>query len=402
MGLNFISFLTMTKQTHILAHSAVFENQKVISPAFITIENGKITKISESIPKNLPAGTLEYSNATLFPGLTNAHCHLELTSLGPLKQDPFFDWVKVLLHKKKLMTRKDFQLGIQKGINLLKTSGVTTIIDHISPDTPLSSYSGTDISIILIGEILGIPEQQAKEAWENFKQQQTKLNLYPSPHALYSVNHKILLQVLKTTSPLSFHFSESPHEMDYFMEKGPIYDRVKSVDPNGFHNAASPIAYLKENQIPLKNSLLIHANHIHENDIPFLKSIKNIAIVHCPGSFHFFRHKNFPLDLYLTNNIPVALGTDSIASNSDLNLLLEIQTFLKDFPKIELLDLMPMITTNALKVFGVQNRGCIQEGHEAFIMGFENPKQIPPLSLLKTKTKCDIVLTPSDFSTQFS
>ena len=95
--------------TFILKVKAAFiKNKELLSPAYIAIENGIIQKISST-----PLGTniLDHSDKILLPGLTNAHCHLELTALGPLPKAPFTEWLRSLLRARKTKSENEIQKG---------------------------------------------------------------------------------------------------------------------------------------------------------------------------------------------------------------------------------------------------------------------------------------------------
>ena len=50
-----------------------------------------------------------------------------------------------------------------------------------------------------------------------------------------------------------------------------------------------------------------------------------MSVVYCPRTHSYFEHERYPLAAMLTAGVRVAIGTDSRASNPDLNLLAELR-----------------------------------------------------------------------------
>jgi len=87
--------------TTLIASAAIVGNREIISPATIQIENGTIVNISNQKPKTTNHKIIRLENTVLLPGFTNAHCHLELTGIGPIKDKDFVPWIKTLISQKK-------------------------------------------------------------------------------------------------------------------------------------------------------------------------------------------------------------------------------------------------------------------------------------------------------------
>lgn len=359
------------------AKAAFIKNKELISPVYLVIENGVIQKISRT-----PVGANDHSplqdlkNQILLPGLTNAHCHLELTAIGPLPKAPFTEWLGSLLRARKQKTDLEIQNGITTGIKQLIRSGVTTILDHISHWTSLEAYQNAKIRVIGFGEIMGANFENAKTSLEIIASPRVPTffnTFYPSPHAIYSVHPDILKDILKNKShPFSIHMAESEEEKKYFENfSGPIADFIKNQKNIKFHDTKSGFEFYQKYCSNLNQTLFIHGNDFSDSELDKISKLSQKCIVHCPGSFDFFHHKYFPFEKIRKRKIPIALGTDSLASNTGLNMLTEIQYFLKNRPDLPFEDLLPMATTNALEAIDVKNIGKIEEGYQADLIGFD-------------------------------
>jgi cytosine/adenosine deaminase-related metal-dependent hydrolase len=72
------------------------------------------------------------------------------------------------------------------------------------------------------------------------------------------------------------------------------------------------------------------------------------------------------IDELLKSDINICLGTDSLASNDQLDILAEIKTIQKNFPKIELPTLLQWATINGAKALGIANLfGSFEKGKSA-------------------------------------
>lgn len=381
----------------LIAASAILEDGSIISPAVIRIAAGKITDVSSELPPAKSQHTLDLGSTTLFPGFINAHAHLDLTGLGSLAHAPFATWVTELVQKKSAQSDSDVATGIKNGAQALLRSGVTTVFDHVSAGTPLQAFAGLPLSVVAFGEVGGRSATKASRSYTDFMlaKKHAPIPFHITPHALYSVALDILQDVLEDEpGPFSIHLNESLEEKLYFESRqGDLAEFIANITDTDlpFHN--SGIQALQECAPNLENSLLVHCNYLNDLDLAALATWQNCCVVHCPGSFAFFGHEKFPLQKLRAAGVNIALGTDSLASNTSLNYLDEIRLFLKMFPKINFTELLPMITTNAAKAIGLKHVGKIAVGCTADFIGFKADNKMDPLEFLLTREKPNFIMT---------
>jgi len=70
------------------------------------------------------------------------------------------------------------------------------------------------------------------------------------------------------------------------------------------------------------------------------------SVVYCPRSHDFFGHENHPVRQLLDLGINVALGTDSLASNSSLSLIDEMRFLFKKTEGHQIRGDIPRATVN--------------------------------------------------------
>src|SRR6185503_18569808 len=103
------------------------------------------------------------------------------------------------------------------------------------------------------------------------------------------------------------------------------------------------------------------------------------AVVHCPGSHDYFRHKPFPYRQMKKRHIPVCLGTDSLASNRSLSLFREMRLFQKNNPQVPAQEILSLATVKAAQALGMGDRlGQIKPGFLADIIGIPLPRKLSP------------------------
>lgn len=376
-----------------VAHRAIVENKTLLSPAVIDVENGAIVKISQSVPSQNWGEIIDLKDMIIFPGFVNAHCHLELTALNTVAESHFVPWIKKIVSFTPKMSTSQIQAGIQNGISRLLSSGVTTIFDHVSPHTPMSYFQNSAADIVSFGEVLGIHLDKASESYSQTQRiKKNHPNFYITPHAIHSVNPQILKSVFsEEIGPFSIHIAESEEEKNYFEKNsGELADFITTLAPGISHEEKSGISWMAQNIPQNILALWVHGNFFNDSDLNWLQKQKNPCIVHCPKSWEHFQHGIFPKNEIEKHGIKIALGTDSLASNTDLNILIEAQRYLEKFPETSFEDIFKMLTVNAAQAIGLNDIGEIKEGHKAHFTGFKS-SETEPLVLIKTKKSVDFL-----------
>lgn len=379
----------------IFARRAVLPDATILFPACLTIAKGRIVAVTtEFPPPSLEAGDVDFGDALVFPGFVNAHCHLELTALGTLPRAPFVNWVRELMRAKLDLSAQALAAGIRDGAEKLFRSGATTIIDHVSQTTGISCYDNLPTRLVAIGEVIGLALERAQASREAFMAMNAvaTLPLFVSPHAPYSVHPEIIADLVAQPTPLSIHVAESAAEDEWFrFGTGPFAAFLSAFDAGVKPSPASPLATCF-GVLPPSGALLVHGNYFTESDFEILAQAQNSCVVHCPGSHSFFGHGAFPYEALRRHGIPVALGTDSLASNDTLDMMREIRLFLVEHPSVTFTEFLPLLTTNAATVVGLNDVGKIQVGSRADLIAFRDTRDADPLQILSQRMSPDIVL----------
>lgn len=344
----------------------------------LIIENGNILEVSSQISKVSTECTLDLSDHLLMPGFVNAHSHLCLTALAN-KLSPsntFAGWIGDLIPLNSAMNDEERMEGIRKGAKEMKTSGVTGLADYVADPALLGAIGDLGFRSVLFLEVIGFQDNRAEgfaqEVEAIFKSHGTTWTLGIAPHAPYSVSEKLFRQLSQLSKKyrclLSTHLAETDEEIE-FIEKGegPLVNLLK--DRQAFEKswqapAQSPVRYLKS-LMTLNEVVAVHCNFI-DDDTDAVR-----AAVFCPKSTHWFgRSHILPVRKMLDSGIPVALGTDSMASNDSLNFLEEIRMADKLLPEVSRKEILRMATRLGAEILRFPC-GKIEPGQKGDLIGFQ-------------------------------
>ncbi|MEW5915596.1 MAG: amidohydrolase family protein [Gemmatimonadota bacterium] len=279
--------------------------------------------------------TIDLGEAYLLPGLVNAHTHLELTVMrGYLEAASFRDWLWRLTQA-RVQVLDDATLGASARLGIAEglLAGITTYADTSSTPAAMHAMLQMGVRGISYQEVFGPDPAQSASAIAELGDRLRRLTPHASaivalgisPHAPYTVSDTLYDHVAKlreiTGLPVAAHIAESRAEVDFVVRAtGPFAESWRT---RGFpvrQRASSPIALLEERGILAAQALLIHCVQVDDADIARIAA-SGASVVHCPASNAKLGHGVAPLARLLAAQIPVGLGTDSVASNNRMDLL---------------------------------------------------------------------------------
>lgn len=367
----------------------------------IWVEGERIREIAPQ--KSLGGGgeALDFPETILFPGLVNAHCHLELSQLPEPLPYPgsFVGWIEELGRLKLQMTPEKTAAAIRLGIEKSLQSGTTTIADHISAGTSPQTLMDSVLEGVIYAEVLGVEPVRAAHFYEEAEKlkvktenKNLKFKIVPTPHAPYSLLPEFFSALVAdgTThetqrTPLSIHIAESIEEYLLFKERsGPLAEFLAAKGKLPPTIGETPFQYMQRLRLLPKNAMAIHANYLEEGDISILQNA-NTSVVHCPGSHAYFGHDRFPLGMLEEAGVNIALGTDSLASNESLNMFQQMRLALETYAELTPETALKMATLNGARALRRAHEiGSLKEGKLANILGvpFRFPKQTPHENIL--------------------
>jgi cytosine/adenosine deaminase-related metal-dependent hydrolase len=160
------------------------------------------------------------------------------------------------------------------------------------------------------------------------------LRVAPSPHAVYST-HPATAAALLSAGPASIHLAEVPEERWFVAEaRGPFAELALrlGVEPGSLRAfARSPVAAVAP--ALHAGSLVVHAVDVDDEDLALLRG-SGATVVLCPRSNRHISGRLPDLPRLLAAGIPLAVGTDSLASSPSLAPLEELSVLREAFPEV--------------------------------------------------------------------
>lgn len=276
------------------------------------------------------------------PILTNAHSHLELTTMGHLCPDDaveFTQWMRGLAWRLPFRTRKKVWKAIEQGVGELLACGTTHIGDISSTGLSMDVLKSSGLSGTVWYEVMGITQARSQRAlhraitWiDHWRRVSDSSTIRPglSLHSPYSCGEALLREgaawCARERVPLTIHAAESFAEVRLLrFGDGPFATWLTrpAIAYWGVPRL-SPVRWLAALGVLETRPLLVHAVHIDDDDI-HLTSDAGASVVHCPRSNARLSNGTMPLRSLLDEGVEVYLGTDSRASAPSLDIREEAQ-----------------------------------------------------------------------------
>ncbi len=372
--------------------------------ACLTLSGGRIESVGPNT-SGQPAEDL--GNVVILPGLVNAHTHLEFSDLAqPWGQSGggFADWIRTVVAGRRSRWETSPQPAHPQGIAESLAAGITSLGEIATAPVPYECYHQAPVASTVFLECLSLAEDRigeilagAQAHLEQFSPNQDRCQPGLSPHAPYSVHPKLfaaLTQLAHERSvPLAFHLAESEEEIQLLEQRsGPLREMLEEFgvwNPQAFAQRTRPGDFLRQVR-PNQQALWIHGNYLNEDELDLLAGMPGSSLVHCARTHAHFGHIPFPWQACRERGIRIALGTDSRASNPDLNLWEDLRLLASTW-SLRPGELLQMATLDAAAALGqAEELGSLAPGKWANLAVFplSNSTTADPIEeLLATATE---------------
>ena len=337
-------------------------------------ENGTVIGIftAEQIHK-LNVTPQKYTGS-IVPGFINTHCHLELSHMiGQIpEQTGLANFVQSVI-KSRSAGAEQIEISMQFADQQMFDNGIVAVGDISNQITSKEIKQQSKIYYHTFIEALSFNPERAIATMNHaneIKNQFSPLAASVVAHAPYSVSPELFRLINETAEKdnalLSIHNQETTDENLFFENKsGGFLDLYKFLgldisffEPSGKTSLQTWLPYITK-----QKTLLVHNTVSNQDDITFAKrNHNNLYWCLCPQANLYIENSLPDVDLFIRENLKITLGTDSLASNHQLNILAEMKT-LQEHKKVAFEKLLQWSTINGAEFLGLDIQlGTIEPG----------------------------------------
>lgn len=366
-------------RTAYLAARVLPDADTLIRDGAVVVEGERIAWVGASGEAPIADERIDLGDATLMPGLVNAHSHLDLTHLrGSVPfEGEFAKWAERIMHGRK---KPGMAEAARNGIREALARGTTTFGDIVDPRgfaEIVEVFRETGARGCLFVEAIGFRPEAADEifdaVWDlvEMRALPETVSTGVSPHAPYSVSRPLLERAVAVADghgrPLAVHLAETLEELAFLRHAiGPLRELLKRVgaDDPSYVPDGSAGAFLKRLDLTRAPLLLVHGNYLRPREVP-----AGAFVVYCPTAHAFFGHPEHPVVELLEEGVRVALGSDSAASGATVDLLSETEHLARARPDVSGKAVFRMATEWGARALGF-DAGVLRAGALADLAAF--------------------------------
>jgi cytosine/adenosine deaminase-related metal-dependent hydrolase len=327
----------------------------------------------------------------IVPGFVNAHCHVELSHLHKKFRKGtgmagFIDQINELRDwagndvKAKL---------VQEWMDKMWNDGVSAMADISNDESSFDVKKAHKMYTRTFLEVFG----SEPEMCDGVMKEVTALNSLadaagidaaPTPHSCYTMSPQLLSASAAAGLDrgfLSYHSQESQEEEDLLLSgSGAMYEnRKRSGMSTPPVTGESSLKYFIDRLAEAKPApyeehiLLVHNVCLSQDDIEAAKAVmNNVYWAVCPLSNIFIHNALPPIPLMVENRLKVLVGTDSLSSNDDLDMVKELYCLHTNFPEVSMTTLLEWACLNGAEFLKQDALGSLVAGKKPGVVFISN------------------------------
>jgi cytosine/adenosine deaminase-related metal-dependent hydrolase len=314
----------------------------------------------------------------LLPGFVAAHTHLDLA--GFHRRIPagrsFPDWIRALLGARAGVLPAELERATRAAAERLLATGTTCVGDIDATGRLAAVARGLRLRVRRYREVLDAGDaSRAADALRALESPRRHVALWTeglSPHAPYTISAELWTAIARHArrhrAPCAIHWAETPEERAW-LERGlgPFAGLLAHPPRRSGLDAIEAAGLLGP------RTALIHGNDATPDERGRIAR-SGAVLVHCPGTHAFFGRERFDAEAWRAAGVPLALGTDSLASNDDLDMGREMALFRAAQPGFGPAQVLEMATGSAARAVGLAGRvGTLDVGAWADCAAFDAP-----------------------------
>jgi cytosine/adenosine deaminase-related metal-dependent hydrolase len=336
----------------------------------LSVVDGRVASVSARADG--PARDL--GDVIVVPGPINAHVHFDL-SLAAQRISAgggMAAWLEQVVALRRAGGGAAIE-ALHAGLDASTRAGTAAHGDVCSSDVGAADpWSERGFQGVVYREVLGLKERRYEPLWLAAR---AAARLGPrwgvSPHAPYSTAAEVYRRCgdLPDSTPLATHWLESDQEVEFLATgRGPIRDFLERI--GAWTDRWTPPTDPWETYLGRGRWNLVHCNCLSDADVERMRSSgwreRIRAATYCPRTHDWFGHGPHRWRELLAAGVPVALGTDSLASNPDLSVWNEARWLAARSPDVSPKVIFDMLTIHGARALGLEaSFGTLAPGKSA-------------------------------------
>ena len=359
--------------------------------AWVTTARGRVVAVGTGRPPDGPGVEhRDVGDSVLLPGLINAHTHLELSWLWgkvpPAASLPA--WVSDLMRQRFARAGGDDPAPIRQAIIDALEAGTAAVGDVANTAATQQALARSRLHGVVFRELIGFnpadPDAIVEAAAADAAAHRTaRVEVHLAAHAPYSVAPDLLRRIAARAAAeggvCSVHVGESPDEVEFLRSGGGRWRRVLEArgawNPRWTPPGCGPVEYLDRLGVLGPSLLAVHCVQCDGADLARLAAA-GATIVTCPRSNVWVGVGSPPASRFFASGARVAIGTDSLASASDLNLFSELAALHHLAPEVAPRRLLESATRAGAEALGRRDLGVIAPGARARLIAVDLPRRV--------------------------
>lgn len=334
----------------------------------------------------------EVASGAIVPGFVNGHCHVELSHLHKKFRKGtgmagFIDQINEL----RDWAGNDVKAQLtRKWMDKMWYDGVSAMADISNDESSFEVKKDHRMYTRTFLEVFGSEPEMCEGVMNdvaalNVKADEAGIDAAPTPHSCYTMSPQLLSASAAAGLErgfISYHSQESQEEEDLLLTgTGAMYEnRKRSGMSTPPVTGESSLKYFIDRLAAVRPApydghiLLVHNVCLSQSDIDAAKKVmNNVYWAICPLSNIFIHNALPPVPLMRKNALAILVGTDSLSSNDDLDMVKELYCLHDNFPEVPMSELLEWACLNGARFLGKEDvLGSLTPGKKPGIVRIEN------------------------------
>jgi cytosine/adenosine deaminase-related metal-dependent hydrolase len=358
------------------ADAVIVGDGTAIRDGAVVLERGRVLDVGPAVDVMARAtgALVERVHGVLLPALVNAHAHVELSGLkgAAVSGAGFVPWLASMQAARFEQIEEERDAAIDRAIAELVAAGVVGV-GEVTNDLLAIPRLARALFTTVFHEVFSLSLELGQKRLASMAEQRAALDAVFAngqtlryavvPHALYSTHPELVRAVVRASAaaaadaPLTVHLAEHAAERAFLADGGgPLrrffLDRGLSASLDAFPiPGKGPVAHAQDLGLLRAGAALVHLTDARPDELDLVAASGAIAVL-CPRSNLNIETRLPPLAAMLERGVPIALGTDSLASAPSLDPLADARALRERFPEVPAATLVAAATSGSARAIG--------------------------------------------------